>query len=616
MRTIAFAALVLLLGILLMPPTTQAEEPDPRTLELKIYPVGTLTLGRRHYIRAHPPVVGPDEVSDERHPLFGGQAEEPQHPLGSVDELIELVRWSVDPKFWEDTEGADMRPLGEDRIVIRASDAVHGKILAFLSGLQQGVGQTVTVDLRAVRADAADAKAWAEGGDVLLLEDATAVRLLDASRQGPGVSLCCFSGQRADVFAGKQVAWLQDADVEVAQEANTTDPIVNVSNLGLMAHVLPVLQGENVLLGVDAALASIEDLRTIPTEVNDRLEAPRHKVVRLRPVLSVPSGRWAVAEGRYVDGAWWLFLVRATKHAYASTPGRSAVVDLGTPTLFEEGAMEAMAINAADLAMPVRHLAGEDAVLWPSNFVMMEPPEMPEPRAAFGLEELADLLRESAESDVWEDPAWIEVRGGLVLLRNHPAILGRVGRQVAAVRKGSLWNLVTTAEIVEVPEDLASSMELGGVLTPASQRMLAEAKQAGRVRMLDAMRLTNMRGVRNFVRAGTEIPYLQDFEVEIAQGSTIGNPVVQDVFSGAQLDIEAARSVDGGSVHMNVEFLLTHVGSPMRTLATQHGAIELPEMDRFQVRTGVQVPLDRTALVATWSEKGMRRLLLLTPRVR
>ena len=205
---------------------------------------------------------------------------------------------------------------------------------------------------------------------------------------------------------------------------------------------------------------------------------------------------------------------------------------------------------------------------------------------------------------VWEDPAWIDLRGRMLVVRNQPEVIAQVRRQVDAIRAQAIWKLATTAEIVKVPEALASRLGMAGVISPEGSRLLREGREKGHVETVDAVRLTNIRGVRNFVREGQAIPYLQDFEVEIAQAANIGNPVMQHAFSGTQLDIEAARSVDGGDGEAmqqnNVEFSRTDVPMPIRTLDTRHGPIEFREMELFRVRTGVQIPLGETAIVASW----------------
>lgn len=616
MRTVLFAVIVLVVGVLLLPPPTQAEDPTPGPLDTRIYEARGLLMGHTHYIRVHEPVVGPDMVSDEARPLFGGVSEEPTLPYGTVDELMELMKAFVEPWFWEETEGADIRSMGMDGMVVRASPAIHGKIETFLAELQAEASRTVTIELKILRATSVDPQTWTPGALAGVLTDEAAAALAESADLGPAASLCCFSGQRGAIFAGRQMAYLQDADVEVAQEANTTDPIVTVSNLGLMASILPVLHGDRVFVGIDAALASIEEMRLVNTEVNDRLEAPVHKVVTMRPVLEIPVGRWVVAEGRRVDDAFWLCLVRATANAYETTRGHGVVVSLGGSAPFKEGAMTTARFDVRDLGMPVRGLMGRGESLRPSNFTPREPPELYEPAPAVHPDSLVDLMREVSGEETWEDPAWIEVRGGIVYLRNRPEVLERVRGYLGKLREKLMWNLTTTAELVEIPESLAASVGPQGVLSTASEKALADARRAGVARTLEAVRLTNMRGARNFVRAGRDMPYMQDFEVEIAQAATIGNPVIRTVFSGAQLDLWAGRSTDGGSVQLNVDFLKNAVTTPIRTIATQHGPIELPSVARFRVQTGVQVPLGRTALAASWSEKGRRRLLLLTPQIR
>ena len=125
LQLVALCALVVLsTGI----DPARAEEEDSAPLAFRIFPTGTLAPGRTDFIPGQPPWVGPDEVSDEMHPLFGAEGEEPILPLGTVDEIIELVKNAVNPWFWEEREGADIRSMGESFLVVRATPAMLDQV--------------------------------------------------------------------------------------------------------------------------------------------------------------------------------------------------------------------------------------------------------------------------------------------------------------------------------------------------------------------------------------------------------------------------------------------------------------------------------------------------------
>jgi hypothetical protein len=311
-----------------------------------------------------------------------------------------------------------------------------------------------------------------------------------------------------------------------------------------------------------------------------------------------------------------VFLVRATPHAYASTPGRRAEADLGPPLAPGEGEFEARIHELRDLeTAPALH-APPPVYLLPSSFTPPEPPELFEPWPLFPPEDLLDLLRRTAEEDTWDDPARLEVGNAFLRVRQRPSVQEGIARWLEALRDGALWTLAVEARVVDLPEALARDLGAGGPLDSAAAGRLEQALARGEASVAAGLRLLCPAGRQHSVSAGERVSYLFDFEPYIAESAAIGDPVFQDVLSGAALTVDAARSVDGGAVGMEVEFTLSHVKSPIRVALTEHGGIELPEMDLLRVRTGLVVPLDRPAVAASWAADGRRRILVLVPRIR
>lgn len=622
MRT--FLALLTLTIVLLAPAETAfAEEDAGGELLLRLYPVGELTRGRMSYMRPAEPPVSPDMVSDEHRPLFGRPLAEPTLPLGTVDELVELLQVSVDPFFWEEREGAAIMPLDELRIAVRATEAVHAKVLQRLREFERMVGRTVTIELETWRVEALRAESLLGGEANSTIEGEQLDQLRSAGAAGPGVSVTAYSGQMAVAWGGRQASWIGDADVEVAQESFSTDPIVLVSNLGLMVQAMAaVAPDDTVLLGLDAALAEMTVQRTLATQRNGSLQAPHHEVVRIRPVVRVPSGSWVVLDGQVPAGGdeAWVFVARASVHDVPRRTGIGphGVVDLGAPARGRP-TVESVALrffDVRDLTTPVRSLASWPPSLWPSNYSPPEPHELPEPEPAIGVEELVDLIRDGDRAEVWEDPATIEGRQGMLIVRNTPDVLARVEATIAALRRAAPWTLVVAAEVVDLPAAMAAPFGESGPLSAAATDALQAARTSGDAVTLDALRLTSMRGRQNVVRAGTVVNYLQDYEVEIAQASEIGNPVFMDVFVGSQLTLSAGLAPDGQAAQLEVDFARTAMPMPIPKMNTNHGEIELPELEIFQLRTAVDAPFGRTVLVGSWAHGGRRRMLLLTPVLR
>ncbi|MGE0191691.1 MAG: hypothetical protein AB7T63_06565, partial [Planctomycetota bacterium] len=118
-----------------------------QNLVVQIHNVADLTAGLTNFIPPTIRLVGPDDVSDEEQPLFGSEAEEPVRPYGSADELIELIKGAVAPKFWEEGTG-DINANGERTLVVKATPEVQAQIARFLDDLRGFAGIVVTVESR------------------------------------------------------------------------------------------------------------------------------------------------------------------------------------------------------------------------------------------------------------------------------------------------------------------------------------------------------------------------------------------------------------------------------------------------------------------------------------
>ena len=118
------------------------------SLQIQIHAVADLTSGLTNFRPPQIQLVGPDDVSDEDNPLFGGEDEEPVYPYGQVDELIELIKSSVNPAFWESVDGADIRSRGEHTLVVKATGEVQEQVARFLDDLRGFAGIVVTVETR------------------------------------------------------------------------------------------------------------------------------------------------------------------------------------------------------------------------------------------------------------------------------------------------------------------------------------------------------------------------------------------------------------------------------------------------------------------------------------
>jgi len=594
----------------------RAEDEPGTALAFRVFPLGSLTPGNTDFIPSQPPWVTPDMVSDEENPLFGAEGEEPILPMGTVDEIIELVKNAVSPWFWEETEGADIRSMGESTLIARASPAVLDQISRYIARMETMHGTTVTLDVRAVRLTPEERRALGPAGGAL--DDTRVAALLQGEDAGPAVSFTTFAGARASAYAGTRRAWISDADVEVAEGSQSPDPIISVANLGLIADMraMPAPDGRSVLVGMRVSLSTIGELRDAPAGACGIVETPAYDLMVLRSALHLPVGAWVLADGVAGDGgnSSWTLLVRATPRRNAVGAGGFDLPGFAARTI---GPMQNRYFPLPVLSSAIENRIGRPMVPVPSNYTPPEPPELPEPYPIMPAEAVVDLLREVGGEANWEDPASIEVRNRVLIARNAAPILGGIDRFLGSLRKGLIHSTDTTLEVVEMPVGVARHLGTGGALEDRAAGLLAEALQSGQAERLESVTVSSMTGARNAVTSGRLVNYIQDYEVEIAQEAAIFNPVVQHFLDGVCADVRPVCTGDLSAVHLTLRYLLAHQDGPMRSRrAGPAPEIDLPEVETFEVHSALLVPLGKTSVVATWGTGGRVRLLLATPALR
>jgi general secretion pathway protein D len=118
-------------------------------LEVQIHNVADLVTGLTDFIPPTIQLVGPDSVSDEEHPLFGTEGEEPVQQYGTIEEMIELIKNAVNPTYWTgEAEGADIKAQGGQNLVVKASHEMNDRVARFLDDLRGFAGIVVTVETR------------------------------------------------------------------------------------------------------------------------------------------------------------------------------------------------------------------------------------------------------------------------------------------------------------------------------------------------------------------------------------------------------------------------------------------------------------------------------------
>ncbi|MEK7486315.1 MAG: hypothetical protein AABZ60_18490 [Planctomycetota bacterium] len=145
-------------------------------------------------------------------------------------------------------------------------------------------------------------------------------------------------------------------------------------------------------------------------------------------------------------------------------------------------------------------------------------------------------------------------------------------------------------------------------------------QKSSRATTMNAPRLTIFNTERANVAIITQLAYISDFDVEIAQSATIADPIVDTINEGLVLDVRPIVSNDRKYVTLELRPTVAFIqpgagGERIRTFSTSLGSspaggtgvvtIQVPELSVQRVETTVRVPDGGTVVVG-----GLKNILL------
>lgn len=143
--------------------------------------------------------------------------------------------------------------------------------------------------------------------------------------------------------------------------------------------------------------------------------------------------------------------------------------------------------------------------------------------------------------------------------------------------------------------------------------ILRAVQKNDRSTVVVAPRLTAYNGQRANVTVLNQISYISDFDVEIAQASQIGDPIVQTLRDGVILDLRPTVSADRRFITMELRPTVALLTRPIATFQTTLAngppvTIQLPELQIQRVRTTINMPDGGTLLLGGMKFFEERRL--------
>ena len=229
--------------------------------------------------------------------------------------------------------------------------------------------------------------------------------------------------------------------------------------------------------------------------------------------------------------------------------------------------------------------------------------DLEEPRGYFSPDVLVELIHTHVQPRTWEtiDGAYLEARQGWLHMRNRPEVVAEV--------EAFLYQLS-----LEAQQRVLLNVE---VKQGASEGMDAAASDA---RTTASGSLSLPLGVERALEHTSRVRYVADYEVEIAQGSNISNPVVLSIDGGFVGSFVATPTIDGDRIVL--EGLLQtadygeprklplgvdeeHIAAPYRSERRQsNGEIELPQSDHAQAHFTAVLPAARGTVSIPLTVRG------------
>ena len=134
------------------------------------------------------------------------------------------------------------------------------------------------------------------------------------------------------------------------------------------------------------------------------------------------------------------------------------------------------------------------------------------------------------------------------------------------------------------------------------EMILRAVAKSERVEIVTAPRLLVFNTARANITVLNQLAYVQDFDVEIAQGASIADPIVNVVEDGVVLDMRPVVSADRRFVTLELRPTVATLQRPIAEITTTLGAassvtIQLPELEIARVRTTVPMPDGGTVML-------------------
>lgn len=584
--------------------TPRLLQADAPPAEVRIYELGGLCGAPRLYARRP---LGPEQVV-----LAPEGVAAPVAPAGSLEDLQETLRTQAGREAFDGPGGGWLRALGARSALVRGAPATQARVAGALAEAERAWLRPWRLELVALRVGA--------GQDLPEALAAAAEAAAAGTGLRAGMTLLVLPGRTATAFAGQQAAHVTDYDVEVAQRSSAHDPYVSALRTGLsvQATLWPGLRPGELRLEVDAHLCEL--LRVDPGSAGDQrpLELPVLASTHVVTGATLQPNAWAVLPGAAARGeaAHAVLLARASEVAAWPDAAPAGRLLPASPPVAADAPLQRRALPAHALVRTHDSRRAPDIALLssgeaPAPLSDLDAPGVP---SALGAEELTSLLRTVLPAEAWGARGGsADLRLGTLEARAPASTLDTLADLLRVLEEGTAPAYEVEARLVDLPA--GHPVVAASLLAAEAEAALARAIATAEATVLEQVRLRARAAQRNHVSALEQRGYLQDLDVEIAQESTIVDPVVGVLSTGCVLEAEPVPCAGPDWVRTSLVLQRSVLAQALRTVRTAAGDLQCPDLRQHEARLDVALPLGRTLVAASFAgAQGRRVALLVTVR--
>lgn len=518
-----------------------------------------------------------DQLEPDAYPTYGLDAE------SLTADALETTLEDVIAARGADVESIRHRA---GRFVVDGSRSAHAAVVETLAGFRDVVHDRRTVEVYRVPEE----RIPDDGRS--LLGSAAAERLL-AGLQDTLVARESFRighpGRVADI---RDVAYLQDYDVEVAQFAANSDPVVSILHCGVDVGLRIERASDDARIvlrtwGRDGELDGALRVVEVPSLGESPIELPRMRTSSWTASAILEPGGALVLD--HDGGGAAGLIVRVLDDGPKASRARVALGELVLPPM-RPGLPDLPLVDPSQGRASPPDAPSFARDLW----------EDEADRATYVLRELRADDRSAVSTPL----------GSELLFHDAPAQADVARRIRAMLLEGlAVSNIEFDVRYAVLPLDEARALRepdaLPDFVESATGRLRGSAVEG------DALRLIG----------GTETAHVQDHDVQIAQAATIADPILHGVFEGVGLWCTATRAPDGRvAAWFDVQW--QRMDDPMRDLRTAAFVPSAEERERphprgeFVAQLVIELPIlhratTRTQVIAdpgAWTLLCVRRI--------